>query len=321
MPVKKASKCQGVKVLFIVGPTAIGKTRIAVKIAKRINSEIISADSMQVYKNMPILSQAPTAQEKKGITHHLIGILSPEKEYSAAIFRKKATPIIDSAIKRRKIPIVAGGSGLYIKALIVGLFPSPEADLKFRLKMEKFASRYGKARLYQKLLKIDREAAASIHPNDMRRIIRALEIHHLTGRTMTILKSETKGLRDSCDIKLFALTAPRDTIYLNINRRVDEMFRRGLVNEVKRLKRKALSKTARAVLGYKEVSDYLDGKYSMDTAKETLKMNTRRFAKRQMTWFRADKQIEWIDVSKVNEGEIVRTIRKAITKKSDASLK
>jgi len=286
MSIKKA-------VTFIVGPTAIGKSRFAVKLAKRVNGEIISADSMQVYKGMRILSQAPPPAEKKKVKHHLAGIFDPRKEYSVAAFIRKANPLIDSIIKRGKTPIVAGGSGLYIKALIDGLFPSPSADLKFRSKMRKFVLKYGSSKLHRKLAGIDPDAAKAIHPNDARRIIRALELYHSTGQTMTALKKKTRGLKDKYGIKIIGLTAPREEIYSRINSRVDKMFREGLVNEVRRLKKKRLGRTAQAALGLKEVAGYLNGEYGLDEAKEILKKNTRRFAKRQLTWFRRERRIKW----------------------------
>jgi tRNA dimethylallyltransferase len=229
-------------------------------------------------------------------------------EYSAAVFRKKAARLIKSIIKREKVPIVSGGSGLYVKALVDGLFPSPQADIKFREKMRKFASRYGREKLHARLSRIDPESAGAIHPNDERRIIRALEIYDSTGHTMTELKSRTKGLQDLYDIRVFGLTAPRQDLYSRIDSRVDRMFAGGVVDEVKRLRKKRLSKTARSVLGLKEISGYLDGEYDLETAKALMKMNTRKFAKRQLTWFRADSRIRWYDVERMDEAEILKRI-------------
>lgn len=288
-------------VIFIVGPTAIGKTRVALNLAKKLKGEIISCDSMQVYKGINILSQVPTPQETKKIRYHLVRFLSPKDEFSAAQFIKRAGHLIEDIIRRDKIPIVAGGSGLYAKALIDGLFPSPEADLKFRKRMYDLAGRYGSKYLYKKLQKLDAQAAHLIHPNDTRRIVRALEIKHSTGKTMTELKKGTKGIADRYDIKIFGLTAPRDIIYSDINDRVDRMIAAGAVKEVKRVYKKRLSRTAKAMIGLKELSGFLNGEYDLETAKELMKRNTRRFAKRQLTWFRADKRIRWIkDGDKIN---------------------
>lgn len=298
------------KVIFIVGPTAIGKTCLSVKLARRIGGEIISCDSMQVYRGMSVLSQAPRAIDKKKVKHHLVGILDPEKEYSVASFRESAVRIIRSIMDRKKIPILVGGSGLYVKALIDGLFPSPRADLAFRKRMEKKASAYGSSRLYAELVKVDPGAAKAIHPNDTRRIIRALEVYNTTGRTMTELKQDTHGIEEIYDIRIFGLIKSREDIYSNIDSRVDEMFESGVAGEVKRLRKKRLSKTAKAVLGFKEICAYLDGEYGIDEAKARIRMNTRRFAKRQLTWFRPDKRIVWFDMNKLGESDVVRRIAK-----------
>ncbi len=281
-------------VIFIVGPTGIGKTALALKMARKIRAEIISCDSMQVYKAMNILSQPPKVSETKKIRYHLIKFLSPTKEYSAGSFERRAASLIDDIIRRKQIPIIVGGTGLYVKSLVDGLFPSPGALPKLRKRLYDYASRYGNARLHNKLKKIDPRAADSIHPNNVRRVVRALEICHSTGRTMTELKGDTKGIADKYRIKMIGLTSSREKIYSNINARVDKMFASGVVGEVRKLSRRRLSKTAKAVLGYKEILGFLKKEYSLDEAKELMKRNTRRFAKRQLTWFRADKRIKWI---------------------------
>ena len=301
MPLEKRT------VVSIVGPTAIGKTALALKLARKIGAEIISCDSMQVYKGMDILSQSPKNTETKKIRYHLVRFLSPAKEYSAGSFSKCAASLIDDIIRRKKFPIVVGGTGLYVKSLVDGLFPAPKADLKFREDMYDYASRCGNKRLHKKLEKIDPTSASTIHPNNVRRVVRALEICHSTGRTMTELKSGTRGIADKYRIKIFGLKAPREEVYSNVNARVDKMFASGVVNEVKKLSRKPLSKTAKAALGFKEIVGYLNNEYSLDEAKELMKRNTRRFAKRQLTWFRADKRIRWIkDGGKINWNALLR---------------
>ncbi len=301
MPLEKKT------VLFIVGTTAIGKTALALKLARKIKGEIISCDSMQIYKGMDILSQSPKPSETKKVRYHLVRFLNPSKEYSAGSFRKRAASLIEEIIDRKNIPIIAGGTGLYVKGLVDGLFPTPEADLKFRLDMFDYAARRGNKRLYKKLEKIDPLSASTIHPNNVRRVVRALEICHSTGRTMTELKKGTKGIADKYRIKIFGLKAPREEVYSNVNARVDKMFASGVVNEVKKLSRKPLSKTAKAALGFKEIVGYLNNEYSLDEAKELMKRNTRRFAKRQLTWFRADKRIRWIkDGGKINWNALLR---------------
>lgn len=298
--------------IFIVGPTATGKTSLAIKLARRIKGEIISCDSMQVYKGMNILSQSPSPAETKRVKYHLIRFLSPEKEFSAAAFVKKSVKLINGITRLKKTPIIVGGTGLYVKGLIDGLFPTPEADMAFRKKMYDYANRHGSGRLHKKLKKIDEASAAIIHPNDTRRIVRALEIWHSTGKTMTELKKETKGLIAEYNIKIFALKAPREMLYSNINKRVDLMFSDGILPEVRRLSKKKLSKTAKAALGIKEIVSCLEGQRSIEEAKEIMKRNTRRYAKRQLTWFRADKRIIWFDITKLSKEAIISRIRKEI---------
>lgn len=288
------------KIILILGPTGVGKSEFAARLAKKIKGEIISCDSMQIYKGMKILSQYPPAKLLKTVPHHLIGCLSPSEEWSAADFVKAAKKIADDIIRRGKIPIIAGGTGLYARAFTEGLFPSPPKDEKFRRKIYKEAEKSGSAKIYAKLKKIDPVYAAKIHPNDTRRIVRALEVYKLTGRPISAQHLETSGLRSEYDISVFILNRKRDALYDRINRRVDEMFDAGLVMEVKRLKRGRLSKTAKAALGYREVSDYIDGRINLSAAKDILKMNTRRYAKRQLTWFRQEKGAQWVDMDTKN---------------------
>ena len=283
------------KVIFIVGPTAVGKTALSIKLAKEIDGEIISADSMQVYKYMPILSQAPTKSQRKIVKHHLIGFLNPKDEYSAALFSRLAKKKIEKIIKRGKTPIVVGGSGLYIKALRVGVFPSNGKDEGLRRTLSALADKKGSLFLHDRLKKIDAAASAKIHPNDLKRIIRALEIYETEKKTKTSLKRKTKGLRDEYDIKVFGIAMDRKELYERINKRVDSMFKIGVAKEVRNLMRRKLSLTAKQALGIKELEGYLKKRYSLAEAKELLKKNTRRFAKRQLTWFRADKDIVWLD--------------------------
>jgi tRNA dimethylallyltransferase len=295
-----------------LGPTAIGKTSLAVKLAKKIKGEIISCDSMQVYRGVNILSQAPSPKDTGSVPHHLVRSVSPLDEFSAAQFAKRARTLIKDIIRRGKVPIVAGGSGLYAKALIDGLFPSPEARPVFRKKMCALAARYGSAYIYEKLRKIDKDAARLIHKNDARRIIRALEIWHTTGKTMTELKKNTRGISATYDLKIFGLTADRETIYSNINDRVENMLKAGALREVKRLYKKDLSKTARLMIGLRELTGFLNGEYDLEAAAELMKRNTRRFAKRQLTWFKADKRIKWLDVSSLRADKVSEAILKEI---------
>jgi len=300
------------RAVFIVGPTAAGKTSLAVKVARRLHGEIISCDSMQVYKGMAVASQSPGAAAKKAVRHHLVEVLDPHCEYNAASFRRRATAIIASLERRGKPPVIVGGSGLYIKALIDGLFPSPKPDERFRRSMYRFTATHGSKALHDRLAGIDAQAARSIHPNDTRRIIRALEIHHTAGKTKTDLKKKTRGIAGTHKVMLFGITRPREDLYNRIDRRCDAMVEDGIVEEVEKLRRKKLSRTARGMLGFKEVMGYVSGQYDSEAMKELLKKNTRRFAKRQLTWFRADKRIRWFDASAVSEEKIVKEIAKAV---------
>lgn len=279
-------------VYFLVGPTASGKTKLSIELAKKLNAEIISCDSMCVYKHMDILTSKPTAVDRKKVRHHLVDIIEPTQEFSVAEYRRLAIEAIEDILKRHKTPLFIGGSGLYIRAVIDGLFPSAQKDLAFRKKEELLAKKYGKAYLYKKLQKIDPVHAQKIHPNDIRRVIRALEIFHTEGKIPSQLKSSTESLKH--DFKVFGLKMDRVQLYKKIDERVEDIFRKGIVDEVKKLSRKRLSITARYALGYREVLDYIKGKYSLEEVKELLKKNTRHFAKRQLTWFRSDKRIEWL---------------------------
>ncbi|MDD5680657.1 MAG: tRNA (adenosine(37)-N6)-dimethylallyltransferase MiaA [Candidatus Omnitrophica bacterium] len=282
------------KIIFLLGPTGVGKSEFAVKLARKINGEIISCDSMQVYKGMAILSQYPSYELRRTISHYLIGILKPSQEWSAADFIEKAKKITDEIIRRGKVPIIAGGTGLYARAFIEGLFPSPAKDEKLRRKIYKEARQAGNAKIYDRLAGIDPVYAAKVHPNDTRRIVRALEVYKLTGRPISEQHKETIGLKNEYDISVFILNRNRDELYGRINRRVDDMFRRGAAKEVEKLKRLRLSRTAKAVLGYKEIDDYINGKTGRDEAKDLIKINTRRYAKRQLTWFRREKGATWL---------------------------
>lgn len=297
------------QVIFLVGPTASGKTNLSIRLAKKLNAEVISCDSMCVYKGMDILTSKPSAADRKKIRHHLIDIISPEREFNASEYRRMALGKIEDILARGKAPLFVGGSGLYVKAVIDGLFPSAEKDLWFRKRQEALAKRYGRLYLYKKLKKIDTERARKIHPNDLRRVIRALEIYHTEKKRPSELKKDTHPLK--YDFKIFGLKLDRDKLYKNIDTRVEEMFKKGIVEEVKKLSRKNLSSTSQKALGYKEVLRYLNGEYSLEEAKELLKKNTRNFAKRQMTWFRGDKRIGWLkpsaDLRRINS-DIPRNI-------------
>jgi tRNA dimethylallyltransferase len=300
-------------IIFILGPTSVGKSGFAVKLAKRIGGEIISCDSMQVYRGMKILSQQPDSKSLNAVPHHLIGILSPAREWSAADFIGKAKKIIKDIVRRDHIPIVVGGSGLYARALAEGLFPSPTKDERLRKRLYNEAKKKGKKRLYKRLLKIDPSYASRIHPNDLRRIIRALEVYELTGKAISEQHKKTKGIEDEYEILTFVLDRDRSDLYKRINENIEKMFSGGLVEEIRKLERKKISRTAIAALGYKEISDYINGRCSAEEAKELLKKNTRHYAKRQLTWFRKEKNATWFELgSKRQDAALLSMIAKRI---------
>lgn len=284
------------KVVFITGPTGAGKTAISIKLAKKINGEIICCDSMQVYKGMDVLTAQPSKKETSIVEHHLFRIKKPTENFSVAQYRKLALKKIKEIHKRPKIPIFVGGAGLYAQALLDGLFSSPGEDVDLRRRLHRYAEKYSVFKLYKKLKKIDPQAATVINKNDLRRIVRALEVRKLTGKTISELKKSTKGgIWGLYEIDLFCIFYQgRAKLYERINDRVEEMFRKGLVSEVRKLSKIKLSKTASQALGIRQVSDFLEGKCSLDQAKAALKKDTRRYAKRQLSWFRRDQRIRWI---------------------------
>lgn len=287
-------------ILFLVGPTASGKSIVANELALHINAEIISADSMQVYKGMDILSAKPTLKEQKKIRHHLIDILEPSQEYSAAIFRNNALRCIEEIIARKKVPLFVGGTGLYVKALTKGLFSDNGKDEQLRKELAQEAKHKGNEYLYERLKAVDPKAAEKIHPNDMRRVIRALEVYEISSRTITELKTEIEGLDKKYEFKIFAIERERRKLYERIESRVDKMFDDGVEAEVKKLLEFDLSHTAIQAIGIKQISAYLNKEYSLDFAKDLIKRDTRRFAKRQLTWFRAEKDIVWVRAASVD---------------------
>ncbi|MBU1006680.1 MAG: tRNA (adenosine(37)-N6)-dimethylallyltransferase MiaA [Candidatus Omnitrophica bacterium] len=289
------------KVVFLVGPTASGKTRISLELANKLHAEIISCDSMCVYKGMDIITSKPAKSDMKKARHHLIDIIPPTKEFSVAEYRKSAIDAMEDILGRDKTALFVGGSGLYVKAVVDGLFPSADKDPVFRKAQENLAVKYGNIYLHEKLKKIDPASAEKIHPNNLRRVIRALEIYHTEKKRPSELKKETEGLPH--EFRIIGLDIERERLYANIDDRVEDMFRQGLVREVKRLSGKKLSVTAKGALGYGEVLGYLKGQYSLEEAKELLKKNTRHFAKRQMTWFRRDSRIRWISICHCERSE------------------
>ena len=286
------------KVIVICGPTASGKTKLSIEIAKKINGEIVSADSMQIYKEMDIGTAKPTIEEMQGIKHYLLDFVSPDKRYSVADYKKDAINTIDEIIEKNKVPIVVGGTGLYINSLIYGIeYPEIEIDIKYRNELERTADEPdGLRKLYEMAKKIDEEAIKNISPNDKKRICRILEIYHSTGKTKTQQEIESRKNGPKYDYIVYGLNMDRDKLYDRINKRVDIMIQDGLIEEVKNVASKYKEfPTAMQGLGYKEVLEYLNGDTTKEEMIEKIKMETRRYAKRQLTWFRRYETIKWID--------------------------
>lgn len=284
------------KIIFILGPTAVGKSETAVYLAKKIKAEIISCDSMQVYKGMSIITSKPGRALLKKIRHHLIGVVPLERDYDAASFRKDALKEIKGIFKRGKIPLIVGGTGLYSSVLVYGIFDCKAEDISLRNKFYGMAKSKGNLYLYRKLKKVDPRAAGRIHANDTRRIVRALEVFEVTGKPISVLQKERRGLKDKYDVRLFCLNMPRESLYDRINTRVKIMVRKGLINEVKGIMNKPLSRAASFAIGLKEISGYIKGECSKQEAIGMIKINTRHYAKRQLTWFRKDKSTIWINI-------------------------
>ena len=296
-------------IIVICGPTASGKTSLGIEVANRLNGEIISCDSMQIYKDMNIGTAKPTDEEQKMAKHHLIDFVSPDKRYSVADFKIDATKEIEDILKRKKVPIIVGGTGLYVNSLIYNIeFKEEITDIEYREKLDEIEI----DKLYEKALEIDPEAMKKISQNDRKRISRILEIYHSTGKTKTELEEESrKELK--YDYKIFVLSMDREILYDRINKRVDLMIENGLIKEVEDILKKYNDfPTAMQGLGYKEVVEYLNNNITKEEMIEKIKQETRRYAKRQLTWFRSYKDAKWLDGIKNSKEENVKIIMEEI---------
>lgn len=285
------------KVIVICGPTASGKTSLSIEVAKKIDGEIISCDSMQIYKDMNIGTAKPTVEEMQGIPHYMLDFVLPSERYSVADFKEAATDRIEDILKREKVPIIVGGTGLYVDALTKNItYPEIEIDLEYRKQLEELIKENGLESLYEEAKKIDEKSMQTISKNDKKRIMRVLEIYHQTGKTKTQLESESRLSPPPYEYIVFAINMEREKLYERINKRVDIMIDQGLIEEVEALTKKYEEfPTAMQGLGYKEVVSYLKKEITKEEMIEKLKMETRRYAKRQLTWFRKDENIKWID--------------------------
>ncbi|ABK61782.1 MULTISPECIES: tRNA (adenosine(37)-N6)-dimethylallyltransferase MiaA [Clostridium] len=285
--------------LFILaGPTAVGKTDISIKLAQKLNGEIISADSMQIYKHMDIGSAKITEAEKEGIPHHLIDFVSPFDEFSVAEFKEKSKNAIKDIASRGKLPMIVGGTGFYIDSLIFNYdFANTYKDEEYREHLKNLASEHGKEYVHELLKDIDEVSYKKLYPNDLKRVIRALEVFKLTGKTISEFNKEQDIFDIPYNVYYFVLNMDRSKLYERINKRVDIMMEKGLIEEVKSLQNMGCTPDMQSMkgIGYKEILYYLDGKLSLDEAVELIKKGSRHYAKRQLTWFRKDNRVNWID--------------------------
>jgi tRNA dimethylallyltransferase len=306
------------RLIAIIGPTAVGKTKVSIDLAKMLDTEIISGDSMLVYQNMNIGTAKPSSDEQSNIAHHLMDILEPQAEFSVVDFTEMASQKITAINAKGKIPILAGGTGLYVKALLEGyqFNPTPSDD-KLRAKLDDLAKQYGNQYLHDKLAEVSPDTAARLHPNDLRRIIRALEIFYLSGDTISQNKI-TDQHNLLYDTVVIGLTMERNLLYQRINQRVDLMIAQGLVNEVARLLDYGIPVNCQAMqgIGYKEIIKYLQKDIDLPTAIDNIKQATRNFAKRQLTWYRKMPYIIWLDVNDfATHSDVMETIYKKIAGK------
>ncbi len=291
------------KLIVLTGPTAVGKTELSINLAKAVNGEIISADSIQVYKGMDIGSAKITPDEMQGINHYLIDILEPAEEFNIHLFKTLTLKAMDEIYAKNKIPIIVGGTGFYIQSVIYDIdFCDTEADNLYRESLETIAKNKGNLYLHEMLRKVDNKSADAIHPNNVKRVIRALEYYNQTGQPISEHNTVQKNNSSPYNFAYFVLNDKRELLYERINKRVDTMFENGLIQEVKELLNSGCNKDMVSMqgIGYKEVVEYLEGKLSLDETKELIKKNTRHFAKRQLTWFRREKEVNMININEFN---------------------
>ena len=284
--------------VILTGPTAVGKTSLSIRLAKKINSEIISADSMQIYRYLDIGSAKISPEEMGGVRHHLIDELLPEEPFNVVLFQKMATNAIREIYAKGKIPLIVGGTGFYIQSVLYGIdFEQTEEDTAYRQELEQLAQREGSLYLHELLTKADPKAAQEIHANNVKRVIRALEYHHLTGRPISAHNEAQRQKESPYAFCYFVLNDDRTLLYERIDARVDQMLQAGLLKEVMQLKEMGYDRSLVSMqgLGYKELLAHLDGEYPLEEAVRIIKRDTRHFAKRQLTWFRREKDVIWLN--------------------------
>lgn len=283
--------------IVITGPTASGKTAMSVEVAKVLGAEIVNADSMQIYKHMDIGTAKPTVEERQGVPHHLIDIVNPDEQFSVARYCQCAKQAIDSIHAKGKPAVMVGGTGLYVDSLVNNIqFSEIEPDEQYRTKMDLLADEKGNGHIYNMLMEIDPGSAKKISVSDRKRIIRALEVYYLTGKTITWHNEQSKSVPSPYNTTMFAIDVEREVLYDKINRRVDIMMDMGLLEEVKSIIDMGIGKdtTAMQAIGYKEIVQYLDGEITLEEAVDKIKQGSRRYAKRQLTWYRRNEKVNWV---------------------------
>lgn len=293
--------------IILAGPTAVGKTALSIRLAKETGAEIISADSMQVYRHMDIGSAKITKEEMAGVPHHLVDVLEPEEEFNVVRFQQMAKEAAEEIWAAGKIPLVVGGTGFYIQALLYDIdFTENDGDETYRKELEaRAADEQGASELYEMLRRVDPKSAQEIHPRNIKRVIRALEFYHQTGKKISEHNEEQRQKESPYNYAYFVLTDDRHRLYERIDRRVDLMMQEGLPEEVRYLKERGVRRDSTAMqgLGYKELYAYLDGEYPLDEAVRIIKRDTRHFAKRQLTWFKRERDVIWADRSVIGQDE------------------
>ena len=286
------------RIVALVGPTAVGKTAVAVELAQSLGAEIVSCDSMQVYRQMPVLTQAPTHAQRTQVQHHLIDCIEPTSDFSAGEYRRMAAPIIDQILARGKRVVIVGGTGLYLRALTEGLCDAPPADIRIREQLWSECQGIGSESLYNRLQGIDALAASRIHPNDARRIIRALEVYALTGRPISSWWRQASAELLQGQVAVIGLDREREELYQRINDRLFHMiYEAGVINEARQLLRLPLSRTVRQVHGLADIEQYLAGQMNLKDMMAVWQQRVRNYAKRQYTWFKQTANIQWLTVS------------------------
>ena len=300
---KKRMSKERPRVIAVMGPTAVGKTGLVQQLAKDLGGEIVNADSMQIYRFMDVGTAKPTAAERAEVPHHLLDIVDPDQDFDASLYSQLAREAIDNLLEEGRVAIVVGGSGLYLKALFHGLFPAGHSKLSIRARLHREGEKDGGVELYKRLKQVDPSTAGRLHPNDLFRVIRALEVWECTGKPMSVFQKE-HGFREKPFITLkIGLQRPRSELYKRINRRVEEMMELGLVTEARELLNRGYGPHLKSMqaLGYRHMVQHLINGTKIAEAVRTMKRDTRRYAKRQMTWFGGDQEIKWFHPQETEE--------------------